>query len=661
MKIEIVGWSSKGFRCPDVQVTLSNDAGNLSSVSLIQMPNGTGKTTTLELLRATLSGDIGPLQRNGLRQLARVNSDISCGEFSVDLRIDGDEFNVRLEVDFSSDSHVFYTTSPKYGGTENEFTLPASARKFFTKEFLDLFLFDAEFQQSIFDTRANAADSAINALCQIYIMEEIQDKANLAWREKAQTDTTKSESGLGTIRKDLEKARKRQVKLKEIRQTAQDFIHENLDNYSKKEADFASIEATMGEFSDKKSDAKYAHDTAKEELKNVEDNFLGFLRNIYFTSEENSNLLDGLYNSLEKNQLPETTSKQFFIDLAQKASECICGRALDEEQKEFILENSKNFLSSDTSGVMNQIKAKIEDYKVQAFDSAALNNYTQSIKDKKRKINVLGEDYERASRLLEEAGGEKLKAIANDAAELKQEIEKRRDIIEVLDAEHDTRKPLKQIDIETVKSLDSVSLLIKELEEREANITNTVDLKRKIDILDQIIKSATSKAQSVIKSELKEKCNDRLKTLLVNDPLKIASIDKSINLQGQDGASAGQQLTVAYTFLMSLLERGGNQFPLIVDSPAGPLDRTVRANVGSLIPEICDQYIAFTINTEHPGFVSSLKENCSNIKFLTLFRKTEGTERFMQSLPNGRFVENDNGVLVDDENYFDNFDISKEE
>ena len=51
MKIELLGWSSRGLRCPDIDVELTQH-GKVLPVSLIQMPNGTGKTTTLELLMA---------------------------------------------------------------------------------------------------------------------------------------------------------------------------------------------------------------------------------------------------------------------------------------------------------------------------------------------------------------------------------------------------------------------------------------------------------------------------------------------------------------------------------------------------------------------------------------------------------------------------------
>ena len=46
MRILFQGWKSKGLNCPDMDVSVGGDRTN-PRVTLIQMPNGTGKTTTL--------------------------------------------------------------------------------------------------------------------------------------------------------------------------------------------------------------------------------------------------------------------------------------------------------------------------------------------------------------------------------------------------------------------------------------------------------------------------------------------------------------------------------------------------------------------------------------------------------------------------------------
>lgn len=55
MRLTLLGWESSGLRCPDMVIDFRKD-GKAPRVSLLQMPNGTGKTTTLDLIKAALTG-----------------------------------------------------------------------------------------------------------------------------------------------------------------------------------------------------------------------------------------------------------------------------------------------------------------------------------------------------------------------------------------------------------------------------------------------------------------------------------------------------------------------------------------------------------------------------------------------------------------------------
>ena len=112
---------------------------------------------------------------------------------------------------------------------------------------------------------------------------------------------------------------------------------------------------------------------------------------------------------------------------------------------------------------------------------------------------------------------------------------------------------------------------------------------------------------------------------------------------------------------MSALSRGNNDFPLVVDSPAGPIDEGVRRNIGRLIPTLCTQFVGFTINTERPGFVSALEKASDDCLFLTLFRRTEGTKRLEQNLPAQGVTQTDTATLVRDRDYFMQFDVTDED
>jgi DNA sulfur modification protein DndD len=91
------------------------------------------------------------------------------------------------------------------------------------------------------------------------------------------------------------------------------------------------------------------------------------------------------------------------------------------------------------------------------------------------------------------------------------------------------------------------------------------------------------------------------------------------------------------------------------------MDGSVRRQVGRLIPDLCSQFVTFVINTERADFVAAVEGKARDALHLTFFRKTDGTRRLMANLPHGRYEETSNGVLVNDEGYFDTFDMEVEE
>ena len=57
MKVSILEFETIGLRCPNAKVSFKNKETG-SVINLLQMPNGTGKTTMIKLLSGTLTGEI---------------------------------------------------------------------------------------------------------------------------------------------------------------------------------------------------------------------------------------------------------------------------------------------------------------------------------------------------------------------------------------------------------------------------------------------------------------------------------------------------------------------------------------------------------------------------------------------------------------------------
>ena len=129
MDIKIRGWSSKGFRCPDVSDLLS-DSGDIADVSFIQMPNGTGKTTTLTLLRAALSGEAENWKNEEIKQLRKKEGIVRLGEFTLHLDLNGELLSFQLVVDFENCEVTYNTSSPLIGGSLKGWSPPNSLKPF---------------------------------------------------------------------------------------------------------------------------------------------------------------------------------------------------------------------------------------------------------------------------------------------------------------------------------------------------------------------------------------------------------------------------------------------------------------------------------------------------------------------------------------------------
>ena len=660
MKIEIAGWESFGLRCPDIKVDLRRD-GQVPRVALVQMPNGTGKTTTLELLHATLSGSARDWPASRVCSYRRSHDDRLQGQFKVTLLVDGKLLSIELVLSYATGRAKYHTTNPGSGGVVPQWHVPPSMNRFLTPEFLSLFIFDGEFAGRLLDGGKAEADRVVDALCQIYLLNEVSAFAQDYWEQSAKTDTTKTESGLDRLVKSRDRlmAREKDV-LKEfhdVNAELTDLGNAIWELQQKVEDRVNNVEETRRLHDEAKADRR----AAEASVASKRGELMVALRLPHEIHPKLSVRLTDLRDNLDRLRLPENTSAQFFEELLEE-EECICGRPMDEGAVGTITTRAQQYLDADDAGVINAMKKDIEHYTREQGDNETDVGYTRILRLREELTQALREEKlaEQKARVLMgrliDAGDEELRDWQRQIEENSERYEECKALLKLIEGAPSTNENL-----EATKSLRAIGRAIKALNERIAQIRGTVRLRNQTELISELLNDAGSCARDRIKRELLEECNRRLSVILENDPLVIESIDRSIHLRGQEGASAGQSLAIGYTFLMSVLERGQNDFPLVVDSPAGPIDKGVRRRIGRLLPTLCSQFVGFTINTEREGFVDSLERTVDDIRFLTLFRKTPGTTRMMEGLPLDRYDETDSAVLVDDKRYFFEFDIEDEE
>jgi len=657
MEISLSGWVSSGLRCPDVEVNLAGKSGAPAKVALIQMPNGTGKTTTLELLRATLTGTASEWKPSEIRDLRRPGDENDTGHFRVSLLMDQRPLTIELILDFENGTASYRTTTPGSGGVVSRWQPPASMLKFLTPAFLNLFIFDGEFADKLLKQSAGRADEAISALCQLDLLDVVSRTAESEWQRRTSQGGPKTAAGLAKLNSQRDALLKRKADLETARERAQRKIDEGSTtaaDLSKKIAErLSSVEATQVQYNEARLDLERANGSVTKASGEV----MTLLRMPLAVHPKFSESLIELKENLDHLKLPENTSAQFFADLVQEP-DCICGRPMSEVARDEILKRAKGYLDIEESGTINALKHDISIFVATPGDEPAYKQLERALVDltsARRQQREAEQTLRALAKKLIDAGDEQLKAWQGALATLEEELTRCKQVLQDINApaEDDSGGP--------ITSIKLVDKKLKDVGQKIAELTQTVELKSKTDVLDAILKQASALARDKIRAELVRDSNKRLEVVLANDPLRIDRIDKSLHLANQSGASVGQKLSVGYTFLMSALNRGNNDFPLVVDSPANPIDEGVRRNIGKLIPELCTQFVGFTINTERAGFVPALERACDDCLFLTMFRRTEGTKRLERTLPSTGVTKTDNAFLIDDRDYFMSFDVTNEE
>jgi DNA sulfur modification protein DndD len=657
MRISLSGWASTGLRCPDVEIDLVGAKKKPAKVALIQMPNGTGKTTTLELLKATLTGRADSWPEDKVRSYRRHGDAAAKGRFRVTLLMDDRPLTIELTLDFENGTAGYRTTTPGSGGVVSIWKPPGPMRNFLTPEFLNLFIFDGEFADQLLERDAGRADKAIDALCQLYLLEHVGAVADRKWKSKTTQGGPTTASGLDKHHQQLVAYVKRKEDLTKARELAErkaDEIGTIIAELTAKIADrLSSVEATQTHH----NAAQLALQAATAAVDRTAADVMSGLRMPLALHPVFAGALLELKENLDHLKLPENTSAQFFVDLCEEP-DCICGRPMSDVARAEIIKRSKGYLDAEESGTINALKHDITTFIAGPRDSSAhdrLQTSVAALATAKREQRQAEQTLRALAKELIDGGDEALKEWQKSLEQNKTQQAEFKSMLLKIDAINESE------DADPVWSLKLLERKLNEVRDKIAAITKTVKLKNQTAAIHSILERTVTLARERIRNELVVESNARLETVLANDPLRISHIDKSLHLAHQGGASVGQKLSVGYTFLMSALNRGNNEFPLVVDSPANPIDEGVRRNVGKLIPELCTQFVGFTINTERAGFVTALERASDDCLFLTMFRKTPGTQRLMQNLPDSGVVETDNAILVRDREYFMSFDVTREE
>ncbi|WP_018099622.1 AAA family ATPase [Sinorhizobium meliloti] len=653
--MRILGWKAQGLRCPDHEISCADADGQPFPVSLVQMPNGTGKTTTLALLRAALSGAaIAPAwDRHKVAELRKRNSDTTEGYFEVRLLLNDRRATVVMDFDFENGRVTYKTTHGP--GRRDGFHPPADFRRFMNENFVNFYVFDGELAQHLLDREYTDAQVVVENLFQMNAFDSMSRKVREYWDGKTHNVSATEERGLvrrqnrvSSLRSHLAKCKREQKELQEKRADLKSQLQRKEEAYhqeiKKEDARFQAL-----------NNAETRVERLKGQVREDAIDVLDRMRDPHALSSSFAMSMLALKDGLDKVKLPESAAREFFEDLASEA-ECVCGRPIDAEIAATIRARAARYLGTEDVALLNSMKTAIKDA-VGDLPDAAEN-------DLNARIGSLAKAMEDEREARNDFDSLRLEAEQSDPAvkSARDDIENLRGLIEDVDGklEKFESKDQTQND-ERTYGVEILERRIDDAERKLAEITHTLTEKAKRDILTAIIKTAHKKARAGITTELCDQANVRISELMPHNNISIERIEQNLILEGQEGGSVGETLSVAYAFLATLFHRSDHQLPFVVDSPAGPIDLAVRPKIGELIPNLTGQFIAFTISSERARFIGPLKRaSNTEIQFITLFRK--GSDALQRAAhEKGVVLETADGMNVAGEDFFNEFQLEEEE
>lgn len=648
-KLTIMGWRSQGLRLPDYEVSLRRSSGAPYSITLLQMPNGTGKTTTLNLLRAALSGDLEKI--GSVTQLEKRGGGEKSGLFEVFCSLNDKPYTYGIYIDFEEKVARIKTTRPT--GQDDGHHVPPEFLKFLRSNFVDFFVFDGELAESLLDSDKTNAQEALEALFHIDALKVMRSRIEEYWDDQVEHHTAKAERGLSRRRNRLKDLKARLGELEDGYKDTVGRLREKRKKLNKLTEQYDAAIQKAKTWGDQVGKAQEAYVRADEQLRSTSREVLDEMRNPVSLSDIFSDRCENLKLGLDRVKLPESAAREFFEEISNE-EECICGREIDASIASVIRERAASYLGNDDVALLNAIKSSISeavtgkriDGRPLSKRLESVNVLSRNLSEAKTSLDALKNAAEEDDPALKE-GRKKIEELNNEIRNLE---EKEREFLSKDDSKGD----------QDTYGIDIIKRRIDDAEKKLTEIQEVMILKKKRDVLKDIFDKVVKGSLDALSKNIVDETNSKLAAIIPDNEIVLSDIKKSLILKGQGGGSVGEGLSIAYSFLGTLFGHSNHELPLVVDSPAGPIDMQVRPRIAESIPRLTHQFIAFTISSERQKFVDVL-DNLpgSMIQYITLYRKSlSGVQR-----PSGddKYVDSSDGRLVFGKGFFNQFQLESEQ
>lgn len=609
MKMSILGIEYKNIRkISELKLSFVDANGKSIKNNFVMMANGTGKTTTMELIKGLMDGSAADWSAKKIKTFAPTTSHSDEGVFSIAVKFDERQYKYFLYMNYKTGTANIKTTTTTLGGMEDGRHLPDALKGIFTPEFVRRFVFDGEQAEKTMDSSSNEAEETIRYLYRLdeldeiiatnqRILSEIQDAEGSKGSKSSLSNLRTRQEGVKTT---ISKLQKRAAHLRKDIKTFEDERKEKITQRDALDKNYETLNQEKQEILNLQQHNKDSIDAQISEI-------IRLSKSPYLISQEFCDRMYGLGSSMTKLKLPKTISKDFFVELAH-AKDCICGRCIGESEKKTILENAEKYLGSDQQSVLNAIKSSLMAY---SYDSSLSDAFTE--------LSKLREEANRLQTRLNTNAEKLLKAGGEEAAKLKARIDELEKYIAVSKYQLDIIESKDENNEELTEdnNLYKAQLLYKDYEHKIASATRTNAALYRKEVVESLVFAIKEQATAELKKEIIRKANEKIQKVITDDFIEIDNIDRYIKLKERSGASQGQTLGIAYCFLGTLFEDSELEFPFIIDSPTGSMDFDKREAVADIIPKVFNQMISFVQSAEVKRFADRFYDN-PDAQYLTI-------------------------------------------
>lgn len=609
MKMSILELEYKNIRkISSLQISFRNDTGGVIKNNFVMMANGTGKTTTMTLIKGLLDGSAKNWPVGYVKSFAPTTTTGDKGEFSITVKFDEKQYKYFLSLDYVNGIAKIETQAPPKG-RETGLLLPTAIKGIFTPEFVSRFVFDGEQAKKSMDRTSNEADETIRYLYRLDELDEI-----LAMNMNILTEIQNAEGGSTGTRGSLSNLRSRQKKVRDhiaSLEKKQKQLNGDIARFSQekieKEKQRQELDKNYEALNKEKNEviAEQEKNRGNVDVKITE--IVSLVKTPYLVSEGLCNRMYEFGDAMKKLKLPKSSSKDFFTELAY-AEKCVCDRCIGEKERDAILKNAERYLGSDHQAVLNNIKSVLmgstyDERLVAAFEELG------KLQEQKTRLNARFADVE--DKLIK-AGGPQVEQLQSEIEVLIGQISSAQTQLKIIESKDEDDETLtEENNLHKARRADA------EYEVKIASTTKTNAALRKKNVVQDLVNEIKTQATAALKEEIIKKANDKISRVIKDDYIEIESIDGYIKLKDREGASDGQTLSIGYCFLGTLFEEAELEFPFVIDSPTGKMDFDKRQAVADIIPVVFNQMIAFVQSAEVKCFADRFYKN-TDTQYLTI-------------------------------------------